>query len=122
MFADLHCHPSNRMFNALRQSKGDPFEKLPFTSPPLRHTLWYQMPEDTKNKQEQIKKAFSGDMAAFPQCDIRSLTDADTRLVFAAIYPLEKGFFMGNERKGISAESFTALTARLLAKGGKKWL
>lgn len=122
MFADLHCHPSNRMFNSLRQSKNDPFKNLPFTSPPFKHTIWYQLPDDVKKKREQIEKGFTGDMAAFPQCDIRSLTDSDTRIVFAAIYPLEKGFVMGNARKGIAAESFTALTARMLAKGGKKWL
>ncbi|GAB2488636.1 amidohydrolase family protein [Algoriphagus taiwanensis] len=121
MFADLHCHPSNRIFNSLRQSKNDPFkdfneDNVVLENLLIEQTLWHQTPEDTKKKKKQLEKGFTGDMANFPQCDIKSLTDSNTRIVFAAIYPLEKGFFLGNKKKGISAKSLTSLISRLIIK------
>lgn len=122
MFADLHCHPSNRSFNSLRSSDRDPWLHSSGSPLAIDQTIWYQNPDDLKEKRKELERGFKGDMATFPQCDLRSLTDSDTRIVFAALYPIEKGFVMGNEATGISAKSFTALTTRLLTKGRKKWL
>src|SRR6185503_12296133 len=44
-----------------------------------------------------------GKRASYAQSDFKLLSKGDVRLVFASLYPIEKGFFMGNRAKGINA-------------------
>lgn len=122
MFADLHCHPANRPFNLIRNSPRDPWLNPPSGSLATDQTIWFVDPNDVKEKRKQLEGGFTGQMAAFPQCDLKSLTDSDTRIVFAALYPIEKGFFLGNSRKGIGSGVFSALATRLMTQGNVRWL
>src|SRR6185503_19973684 len=92
MLADLHCHPATWSFQKLRNSKDD-------VNP--RNSNWHIWNiSRTKKDERKIKK---GKRASYAQSDFKLLSKGDVRLVFASLYPIEKGFFMGNRAKGINA-------------------
>lgn len=123
MFADLHCHPSNRVFNRVRNSPGDLLEKkTPYNQLPNEQTIWFVSPEDVEAKKKEQMAGFPAGMSIYPQCDIASLTNADVRIVFAALYPIEKGFVSGNNKTGIFAPVVSEMASMVLDKKGLKWL
>lgn len=81
-FADLHCHPHSRAFHWMRHSRNE-----------RKHTrrfhAWNVVLSNFK-KQEKGKRAFS-----YSQCDPVKLWNGETKLVFASLYPFEKGFYKG---------------------------
>ena len=83
MFADLHNHPLARAFNTHRNSPVEISNKGDFHG--------WNIPPSQLRKQRKGKRAFS-----YSQCDLARLTKARVRLVFASLYPLEKGFVIGN--------------------------
>jgi len=92
MLADLHCHPATWSFQKLRNSKDD-------VTP--RNSKWHIWNiSRTKKDERKIKQ---GKRASYAQSDFKLLSKGDVRLVFASLYPMEKGFFMGNKAKGINA-------------------
>jgi hypothetical protein len=84
MFADLHNHPLARAYNAHRNS----FVEL--NNDGTFHG--WNIPPSRLRKIEKGKRAF-----AYCQCDLARLTKARVRLVFASLYPLEKGFVIGKK-------------------------
>jgi len=122
MFADLHCHPSNRSFNRIRNSDEDPLNvKNVFPLLNEDKTIWYEFPEDIAIKKQQQRAGFRAGMSTYPQCDMASITNADVYLVFAALYPIEKGFVSGSG-KVFSASVVTEIVNMVLTKKGLKWL
>jgi microsomal dipeptidase-like Zn-dependent dipeptidase len=92
MLADLHCHPATWSYQKLRNSRHD-------ITP--RNSEWHIWNVSRTRKDERkIKK---GKRASYAQSDFKLLSKGDVRLVFASLYPMEKGFFMGNRAKGINA-------------------
>lgn len=82
-YADLHCHPHSRAFHWMRHTK---YEKKPD-----KYNPWNVVLSNFK-KQEKGKRAFS-----YSQCDPVKLWNGETKLVFASLYPFEKGFYKGGE-------------------------
>ncbi|MEQ9402131.1 MAG: hypothetical protein RIM99_00985 [Cyclobacteriaceae bacterium] len=81
-FADLHCHPHSRSFHWLRGTRHEKkYGK--------RFHAWNVVVSNFK-RQEKGKRAFS-----YSQCDPVKLWNGETKLVFASLYPFEKGFYMG---------------------------
>ena len=84
-FADLHCHPHARAFHWMRDTKAE-----------KKHTQRYHpwnVVLSHFGKQDKGKRAFS-----YSQCDLVKLTNGNVRLVYAALYPFEKGFFKGSDK------------------------
>lgn len=82
-YADLHCHPHSRAFHWMRHTK---YEKKPD-----KYNPWNVVLSNFK-KQEKGKRAFS-----YSQCDPVKLWNGETKLVFASLYPFEKGFYKGGQ-------------------------
>jgi len=81
-FADLHCHPHMRSFNWLRDSK---IEK----KKPEKFHPWHVIASKIKSKDKGIRAN------AYSQCDLIKLKNGHMKLAFVALYPMEKGWFMG---------------------------
>ncbi len=85
IFADLHCHPALFGFNRLRQSELDGSEDL--------FHAW-TIPDDVDHRaMAEGKRA-----ATYTQCTMPMLLESQTRIVYASITPIEKGFFVGSEQ------------------------
>ncbi|WP_420317490.1 hypothetical protein [Ekhidna sp.] len=82
-YADLHCHPHSRAFHWMRHTKNE--------QKPAKYNPWNIILSNFK-KQEKGKRAFS-----YSQCDPVKLWNGETKLVFASLYPFEKGFYQGGE-------------------------
>ena len=78
IFADLHCHPAAWSFNYLRNTET---EKDPELFSP------WSIPNSNINRQEKGKRT------GYSQSDFAKLLTGRTKLVFASLYPIEKGFF-----------------------------
>jgi|GEM_PF-1934236 microsomal dipeptidase-like Zn-dependent dipeptidase len=70
MFADIHCHPSLYPYNN-------------------GHHITYTDPPDIAQRAGMINTLITSD---FSQCDCPSLDIGQVRLVFHALYPIERGF------------------------------
>ncbi|WP_424962413.1 hypothetical protein [Ekhidna sp.] len=82
-YADLHCHPHSRAFHWMRHTKNE--------KKPGKYNPWNVVLSNFK-KQEKGKRAFS-----YSQCDPVKLWNGETKLVFASLYPFEKGFYKGGQ-------------------------
>lgn len=79
-YIDIHLHPHGRSFNFLRNSKlKDSEDYHPWTA--IRSNI---------KAMEDGRRAFS-----YSQCSLAQCWNGDCAVVFAAIYPFEKGFFSG---------------------------
>ncbi len=88
-YADIHCHPHSRIFHWLRDTK---YEKK--AKHFKRFHPWTVVLSNFKN-QKKGKRAFT-----YSQCDPVKLWNGKVQLVFAAMYPMEKGFFKGKDAEG----------------------
>ncbi len=82
-YADIHCHPHSRAFHWMRHTK---YEKKENEYHPWNIVL------SNFKKQDKGKRAFS-----YSQCDPVKLSNGQTKLVFASLYPFERGFYQGGE-------------------------
>jgi hypothetical protein len=86
MFADLHCHPATAAYDENRKAAkapgGTTIDKTPFTP-------WH-IPKSKLSRQNKGKRAFG-----YTQSDLAKSTQGKATLLFAALYPTEKGFFFG---------------------------
>ena len=80
-FADIHWHPALFSFNRHRNTTTE--------DDPDRFHPWSVATVD------QRVRARGGRATRYSQCDLPSLCQADARLVFASITPIEVGFFVG---------------------------
>ncbi|QDG49380.1 hypothetical protein FIV42_01100 [Persicimonas caeni] len=85
-FADLHCHPTMFGFHRLRN---DPEAE----ADPDRFHPWH-VHEPNFEHMRRGKRA-----AQYSQCCFPQLAHSDTRLVFASITPIERGFFQGSDEE-----------------------
>lgn len=96
-FADMHSHPQGRAFNYFRNNperiaqveSGVPREWSPWILPPRDGS--------PKNWKRQLEGKRPG---CFSQTDFNRLAAGNVRLVFASLYPLERGFVYGKDPKG----------------------
>src|SRR5271170_1382685 len=83
MYADIHCHPGTAAYDRVRMADRGK-DKLPFDP-------WH-IPQSDLVQQAQGKHTMS-----YSQCDLAKNTVAGVKLVFAALYPIEKKYFAGVE-------------------------
>lgn len=99
-FADLHCHPGSPAYDETRLSSGSPQgDKQPFHP-------WH-IPSSNLKRQAKARRAFG-----YSQSDLAKSTASQATLLFAALYPTEKGFFFGI-KNGRTRADILALHARL---------
>jgi microsomal dipeptidase-like Zn-dependent dipeptidase len=86
MFADLHCHPATAAYDENRKAAqapdGSATDKEPFNP-------WH-IPPSNLRRQAKGKRAFG-----YTQSDLAKSTQGNAQLLFASLYPTEKGFFFG---------------------------
>lgn len=97
-FADLHCHPAFWPFNKRNLESQDP-----------KDHIWNI--SFTKKQLKQMKK---GKRASYAQSGFDQMTRGDVRLVFASMYAVEKGFFMGNRTRGSNADVVRGVFAQFV--------
>ena len=85
-FADLHCHPGLYGFHRMRNNPR-------FEQNPRQFHPWREFPSDV----ECMRR---GERAStYCQSNFARLAHSNTRLVFASITPLERGFFEGSREE-----------------------
>ncbi len=101
MFADLHVHPTLYNFNRMRNHEDEytPSDFHPWTVPP-----------------GNIGDMAKGNRAAsYSQADMPKLHKSKTRIVYASICPIEKGFFTGQVQDGKDANPFSVELIKLIS-------
>lgn len=81
MYADIHCYPGKVAYDSQAMAL-DGRDKEPMDP--------WQIPQS--NLHHQVKALHAVD---YSQCDFAKSTQARVKLMFAALYPIEKGFFHG---------------------------
>jgi hypothetical protein len=82
-YADLHCHPGAPAYDENRLARKNPRgDRQPFHP-------WH-IPASNVRRQKKSKRAFG-----YSQSDLAKSSVSQTTLLFAALYPTEKGFFFG---------------------------
>ena len=111
LYADLHTHPSLYPFNRLRNSAAE--------SDPSRFHPWEPMPVDAR------KQAEGAHASSYTQASFAKLTRSRTRLAFASLTPIERGFFEvveGENHRPFAREALRLATGATAVKGGLAWL
>jgi microsomal dipeptidase-like Zn-dependent dipeptidase len=85
-YADLHCHPNLKTY-------GHSFDKKKSTQ---KKDVWYYKPPSFLTK--LINKELG--ITRFSQSDFTSMSKGGAQIIFASLYPFEKGFFMNAAGKG----------------------
>ena len=82
MYADINCYPGKVAYNSSVMAL-DGVDKSPMDP--------WQIPQSNLEDQKRGKQARD-----YSQCDLVKSTQARVKLMFAALYPIEKGFFYGH--------------------------
>ena len=82
MYADFHCYPGKVAYNSSVMAL-DGVDKLPLNP--------WQIPQSNLEEQRRGRQA-----RGYSQCDLVKSTQARVKLMFASLYPIEKGYFYGN--------------------------
>ena len=85
-YADLHCHPNLKTY-------GHSFDK---GMPGDKQNVWYYKPPGFFSK---LLNIIAG-ITRFSQADFTTLSKGGARIIFASLYPFEKGFFINSAGKG----------------------
>lgn len=111
MYADIHCYPGKVAYDSqVMAVDGRDVEPL---------DPW-QIPQSDLNAQANASYA-----AAYSQCDFAKSTQARVKLMFAALYPIEKGFFHGISESKINKQAMSEYYTRVHFNGESsalKWL
>lgn len=99
-YSDLHCHPSLKTY-------GHSFGK---GSSSKKQSVWYYKPPQFFTK--LLNVAFG--VTRFSQADFTTLSKGGAQLIFASLYPFEKGFFINPAGRG----SFSAWLSDLITDIG----
>jgi len=86
VFADLHCHPNLKTF-------GHSFDKCEHNE---KCNVWYYQPPGFFSK---LLNTVAG-VTRFSQADFTTLSKGGAGVIFASLYPFEKGFFINSAGKG----------------------
>lgn len=103
MYADINCYPGKVAYNSAAMAVGG-VDKLPMDP--------WQIPQSNLEGQKKGKSTRD-----FSQCDLVKSTQARVKLMFAALYPIEKGFFYGNNGGLICKEVISDYFNRLHTEG-----
>jgi len=82
MYADINCYPGKVAYNSSAMAL-DGVDRFPMDP--------WQIPQSNLADQKKGKQARD-----YSQCDLVKSTQARVKLMFAALYPIEKGFFYGS--------------------------
>ena len=85
-FADHHCHPNLKTY-------GHTYDK---GEPGIKQNVWHYKPPGFWSK---LLNILSG-ITSFSQSDFTTLSKGGARIIFASLYPFEKGFFINSVGKG----------------------
>lgn len=85
-FADLHCHPNLKTYGH-SYDKGNSKKK---------ENVWFYNPPQFFTKLLNVTLGVS----RFSQSDFTTLSKGGAKIVFASLYPFEKGFFINSAGKG----------------------
>lgn len=85
-FADLHCHPNLKTY-------GHSFDK---GKQGIKENVWHYKPPGFFSK---LLNIISG-ITRFSQSDFTTLSKGGAQIIFASLYPFEKGFFINSAGKG----------------------
>jgi hypothetical protein len=107
MFADLHNHPSFYRFNRLRQTPVDGTDGF--------HP-WCQVESDAEDRDAGKRGA------TYTQSDPPKLAKSGTRLVFASLTPIEKGFFGQGVDGSFGLEALSLLAGATPTRAALAWL
>ncbi len=103
MYADLHCHPGAVAYDQNRFS-GNIKQKLSLDP-------WH-IPQSNLHGQRRGMRATD-----YSQCDLAKSTKAGVKLMFAALYPIEKGFFAGISGGKMGKKKITEYYRRVATEG-----
>lgn len=96
-FIDFHCHPAMKPYG-WSYSGIKPGTQA--AKPDNLGSLWYY---DPPGFGERLLQNLAG-ITKWRQSDARSLLKGNCRLVFASLYPIERGFFRNKTGKGILSD------------------
>jgi len=85
-FIDFHCHPALKPYGKSFRSDSPGSNSLNSSE---QNSLWFYDPPKFIDRLIQLICGIS----KFRQSDCRTLNNGNCRLVFASIYPIERGFF-----------------------------
>ncbi len=85
-FADFHCHPNLKTY-------GHSFDKDKTNK---KQNVWYHEPPRFFTKMLNIMFG----VTRFSQSDFTTLSKGGGKIIFASLYPFEKGFFINSAGKG----------------------
>lgn len=107
-FADLHCHPTMYPFNRMRNRPNMEAD------PDMFHP-WRMLPSNLRHMERGYRAA------SYTQSSFAQLTRGNVRLVFAALSPIERGFFgvgPDGQRHPFVLEALRILTGATIVKSG----
>lgn len=102
MYADINCYPGKVAYNSSTITL-DGADKFPDP---------WQIPQS--NLEDQRKRKWARD---YSQCDLIKSTQARVKLMFAALYPIEKGFFYGNSKGLVCKQTIENYFSRVHSEG-----
>ncbi|MEQ8425515.1 MAG: hypothetical protein RIA63_12450 [Cyclobacteriaceae bacterium] len=102
MYADFHCYPGKVAFDSSLMA-GDADNELIHP---------WQIPQS--NLRNQAK---GGVALEYSQCDLAKSMQAGVKLMFASLYPIEKGFFNGSNKGGINKKIISEYFRRIHLEG-----
>ncbi|GAB1445643.1 MAG: hypothetical protein KF860_01710 [Cyclobacteriaceae bacterium] len=111
MYADFHCYPGKVAYNSSVMAL-DGVDKLPLNP--------WQIPQSNLEEQRRGRQA-----RGYSQCDLVKSTQARVKLMFASLYPIEKGYFYGNSAGLICKQIIRDYFNRIHADGedqAMEWL
>jgi hypothetical protein len=103
MYADIHCHPGTAAYDRMRMADHGK-DKTP--SDP------WGIPQS-----DLVKQALGKRTIRYSQCDLAKNTAAGVKLLFAALYPIEKKYFSGVEGGRIGKKMVTEFYRRVFTDG-----
>lgn len=106
-FADLHCHPTLYAFNRLRHT--------PIDGASEGFDAW-NVPASRPGPRSKGARA-----THYSQCDVRTLAENRVRLVFASLTPIERPFFVAEERLPFAGELARWASGRTPIDIGRAW-
>ncbi len=111
MYADLHCHPGAAAYDQSHPAQ-EGKDKIPFDP--------WQIPQSNLINQSRGKSAFG-----YSQGDLAKSVTAGAKLLFTALYPVEKGFFAGMPGSRMGKKKIAEFYRRVQADGeitAAEWL
>lgn len=94
--ADIHCHPTMKPYgNSFPDDWKTNPSRININDPSKSNSIWYY---DSPTPQDfEIEKL---GITRFSQSDMHTLYKGNVRLIFSALYPIEKGFFVNKIHPG----------------------